>query len=125
MKQLFVFGMLAFALIGRAATEGPYEIQKNEMTKFLPNDLPCPYFFLTDSGYLKSPQPRFKYIIKDGKETDDSVVPGAGEIKIDEKKIVPTAESSIGANGKTFWTLRMSKSVYDENKLCLGSVPLK
>jgi len=104
---------------GYKATLKPMEVLSK-----LPGDKACPYFLLSNLGYLKDPEVGFQYTLPSGGTESDVIEAGKGSVSIDASKDVPAVEKAASPDGPT-WTILISSSAYDANKECLAGLPKK
>lgn len=94
-----------------------------EVASKLPGDKVCPYFLLSNLGYLKAPEVGFQYNLPSGGTESDVIEEGKGSVTIDASKDVPTVEKTAGPDPA--WTILISPSGYEANKECLAGLPKK
>ncbi len=95
-----------------------------EVGSKLPGDKVCPYFLLSNLGYLKAPEVGFQYAAPSGETESDIIAAGKGSVSIDASKDIPAVEKATGPDGP-MWTILISSSAYEANKECLEGLPKK
>ncbi len=120
--------VMVFAYCGtisvRGQERGYMAVLKPEavVTK-LPGDNVCPYFLLSDLGYLKEKVVGFEYSGPSGATESDVIEAGKGSVVIDASRDVPAVQKTV-ANGVSAWTILISSGAYNSNHECLKGLPL-
>jgi hypothetical protein len=91
----------------------------------LPRDVVCPYFLLSNLGYLPHREVSFQYRSAQGATESDVIAYGRGEISIEGSGAVPSVKKTANGYGNAHWLIIISQSAYNANAACLGGLPQK
>ncbi len=122
---IIIVAIVAAAVVPARAQEHGYDVSlvPTGTVTPLPRDVVCPYFLLSNLGYLPHREVSFQYVKKGGTSESDVISYGRGVIIVKGSAAAPSVKKTVDANGTAQWFITLSRSVYTANAACLGGLP--
>ncbi len=119
--------IVAVAVVPARAQEHGYDVSlvPTGTVTPLPRDVICPYFLLSNLGYLPHREVSFQYVKKNGTPESDVIAYGKGGVLVEGSGVVPSVKKTINDDGNAQWLIILSRSAYTANAACLGGLPQK